>query len=152
MALAFCFKYYFKGPSTAHSSLHRASSSTITMDFSRPSSLSGLPRQDEEYLTSQTMSPQPRPVGFFPVTKELFDPLPNNLTCDSAIDLSALNFTAMDPLSFDVSDKLAGIGSKDFFNGPFAIPAGINGFTLPVAEDSPSVSSVRSAVQSRSNY
>jgi len=47
----------------------------------------------------------------------------------------------MDPLCFDVSDKLAVIGPKGFFNDPFAIPVGINRFTLPMAEDSTSVSS-----------
>ncbi|CAL5866713.1 uncharacterized protein PFLUO_LOCUS923 [Penicillium psychrofluorescens] len=111
------------------------------MDFSRSSSLSGLPQEVEKYLTSQPMSPQTRPVDFFPATKECLGPLSNNWICDNAIDLLASNSTAMNPLSFDVSEKLADIGPKNFFNDPFAIPVGMNAFTLPVAEDSTSVSS-----------
>ncbi|KAJ5624808.1 hypothetical protein N7510_001117 [Penicillium lagena] len=108
------------------------------MDFSRPSSLSSLSQEDEKFLTSQPMSPQTRPVDFFPVTKELFDPLSDNWTYDNATDLLALNSTATDPLSFDVFNKLVDKESKGFFMDPFAIPVGINGCTLPVAEDSAS--------------
>jgi hypothetical protein len=76
---------------------------------------------------------------------ELFkgsDPLPGNWSYDSAIDLFTLNPSDMDPVSFEFSDNLVNSDTKDLFMDPFGTPTAINGFTMPAAEDTLSLSSV----------
>ncbi|KAJ5960673.1 uncharacterized protein N7479_007823 [Penicillium vulpinum] len=89
-----------------------------------------------QHLSPQHLSPQSRPADFF----DRPDPLAANWSYDNAIDLFSLNPTDMEPVSFDFADSLTNLESKDLFNDPFA-SSGISGFTMPMAEDSASLSS-----------
>lgn len=103
--------------------------------------LSDLSLEDERYLNQQ-LSPQSRPMELFPTTKTS-DPLPDNWSYDSAIDLFSLNPADMEPVSFDFGDSLTSPDSKDLFMDPFGTPTAISGFSMPTAEDAVSLSSVR---------
>jgi hypothetical protein len=92
---------------------------------------------DQGTYLSQHLSPQSRPADFF----ERPDPLAANWSYDNAIDLFSINPTDMEPVSFDFADSLTNLESKDLFNDPFA-SSGISGFTMPMAEDVASLSSV----------
>lgn len=107
------------------------------MPFSRSSTLPTLSLEDERYL-NQDLSSQSRSVDMFRGS----DPLPGNWSYDSAIDLFALNPADMDPVSFEFSDNLGNADTKDLFLDPFGTPSAINGFTMPAAEDTLSLSSV----------
>lgn len=111
------------------------------MAFNR-TGLSNLSLEDERYLNQQ-LSPQSRPMEPFPTTKAS-DSLPGNWSYDSAIDLFSLNPADMDPVSFDFADSLTSPDSKDLFMDPFGTPTAISGFSMPTAEDTVSLSSVRS--------
>lgn len=82
------------------------------------------------------ISPQSRPMDMFDKTN---DPLPGNWSYDSTIDLFSLN-TDIDGAAFDFSD-LTTADTKDLFMDPFS-PAAINGFSMPAADDTVSLSSV----------
>lgn len=107
------------------------------MAFNRPNTLSTLSLEDERYL-NQNLSPQSRPMDMFKGS----DPLPGNWNYDSAIDLFSLNPADMDTVSFDFADSLTNADTKDLFIDPFGTPNATDGFTMPVAEDTVSLSSV----------
>jgi hypothetical protein len=94
---------------------------------------------DEGSYLSQQLSPQSRPTDFF---NRASDPLAANWNYDSAIDLFALNPADMEPVSFDFADSLTNLESKDLFADPFTGSSGISGFSMPMAEDAASLSSV----------
>ncbi|KAJ5118364.1 hypothetical protein N7448_010072 [Penicillium atrosanguineum] len=106
------------------------------MPFNRSSTLPTLSLEDERYL-NQDLSPQSRPMDIF----KGCDPVPGNWSYDSAIDLFSLNPADMDPVSFDFSDNLTNEDTKDLFIDPFRTPTAINGFTMPTADDTVSLSS-----------
>lgn len=97
---------------------------------------------EDEYLDQQ-LSPTTRPMDLFSVNKGPADPLAGNWSYDSAIDLFSLAPADMDPMSFDFADGLANTDTKDLFMDPFGSSTTINGFTMPAAEDTVSLSSVR---------
>jgi hypothetical protein len=94
---------------------------------------------DEGSYLSQQLSPQSRPTDYF---NRASDPLAANWSYDGAIDLFALNPSDMEPVSFDFADNLTNLESKDLFADPFAGSSGISGFSMPMAEDAASLSSV----------
>ena len=97
---------------------------------------------DEETYLSQQLSPQSRPADFFNRPSDPTDPLAANWSYDSTIDMFALNPTDMSPVSFDFADNLTNLDSKDLFADPFTGSSGISGFSMPMAEDAASLSSV----------
>lgn len=107
------------------------------MTFNRPNTISTLTLEDERYL-NQDLSPQSRRMDMFKAS----DPLPGNWSYDSAIDLFSLNAADIDPVSFDFADSLTTADTKDLFMDPFGTATAIDGFTMPIAEDAVSLSSV----------
>lgn len=114
----------------------------LTMPFNRPNPPPPL-SMDDKYL-NQPLSPMSRPMDPFSVNKAPgVEPLNGNWSYDSAIDLFSLTPADMDPMSFDFADGLANTDTKDQFMDPFGSSNTINGFAMPAAEDSVSLSSVR---------
>lgn len=91
----------------------------------------------DRFLDGQ-ISPQSRPVDLFSDSKTI--DLPDNWSYDSTIDLFSMN-PDIDNTAFDFSD-LTTADTKDLFMDPFDTPSGINGFSMPAAEDTVSLSSV----------
>lgn len=108
------------------------------MACNRSNEIPNLSMDEGSYL-GQQLSPQSRPTDFF---NRASDPLATNWSYDNAIDLFALNPTDMEPVSFDFADNLTNLESKDLFADPFAGSSGISGFSMPMAEDAASLSSV----------
>ncbi|KAJ5667797.1 uncharacterized protein N7477_006367 [Penicillium maclennaniae] len=106
------------------------------MPFTRSSTLPTLSLEDERYF-NQNLSPQSRPLDMCKGS----DLLPGNWSYDSAIDLFSLNPANMDPVAFDFTDNFTNADSKDLFVDPFGTPTVINGFTMPAADDTVSLSS-----------
>lgn len=114
-----------------------------TMPFNRPEP---PPAWDDKYLNQQVSSLS-RPMDLFPVNKGPgADPLAGDWSYDSAVDLFSLNPADMDQNSFDFADGLANTDSKGLFMDSFSSSTAINGFTMPTAEDTVSLSSVRTPI------
>lgn len=113
------------------------------MACNRSNEITNLSMDQGTYL-SQQLSPQSRPSDFFDKGP---DPLAANWSYDNAIDLFSLNPADIEPVSFDFADSLTNLESKDLFSDPFT--SGISGYTMPMAEDANSLSSVRSSKSRR---
>lgn len=97
---------------------------------------------DEKYLNQQ-LSSTTRPMDLFSVNKvEGADTLAGNWSYDSATDLFSLNPAGMDPMSLGFADSLTNTDTKDLFMDPLGPSTTNNGFTMPAAEDTVSLSSV----------
>ncbi|OQD90027.1 hypothetical protein PENANT_c002G06182 [Penicillium antarcticum] len=107
------------------------------MACNRSNEIPNLSMDEGTYLSQQlSLSPQSRPVDLFKP-----DPLAANWTYDSAIDLFALNPNDMEAMPFDFADGMNDLDSKDLFVDPFAGSPEISGFSMPMPEDSGSLSS-----------
>lgn len=93
---------------------------------------------DESYL-GQQLSPQSQPADFF---NRASDSLTANWSYDGGMDMFAPNFINMEPVQFGFADNISNPQSKQLFVNPFIGSSGISGFSIPMAEDNVSLSSV----------
>lgn len=95
-----------------------------------------------------TASPQCRPIESYTTTNTKGpDPLSDNWSYDSAIDLFTLNTMMPDTFALDLPEDMMNLEPKEFANvNPFSQPPGISGFAISdhSAEDSVSCGSISS--------
>lgn len=85
-----------------------------------------------------------RPVDrFSTIQAPGIDPLAADWSYDDAVNLFLLSPADMDPMCFDFADSLANTDTKYPFMDPFAAAPPINASIPPAAEDTVSMSSVR---------
>lgn len=107
------------------------------MTFPQDKYLFNIAEEGNKYL-HQPITPQTRPMDFFSVP----DQVPDNRTCDSAIDIFSPTTTGIGPLCFDFTDSLVTPVPSDLFVDPFAAATSIGGFTTRTTEDPASLSPV----------
>ncbi|KAJ5219636.1 hypothetical protein N7468_008840 [Penicillium chermesinum] len=106
------------------------------MPFSQSNTLPDMPMASDRYLEDQ-ISPSSRPLDLFDTKTN--EPLPANWSYDNTLDLFSMN-TDIDGTAFDFAD-LTTADTKDLFMDPFSSSSAINGYSMPVAEDTVSLSS-----------